>query len=95
MKLNAVRTLVCAALATSGFSAHSKCHSPMYGIASDAGQGVIHTLDEYTGQSLSNSIALYDSAAIALDTDNQRLYYVSVPLRNTNSMSKYSQLKNC
>jgi len=46
MKLNAVRTLVCAALATSGFSAHSKCHSPMYGIASDAGQGVIHTLDE-------------------------------------------------
>jgi len=89
MKLNAVRTLVCAALATSGFSAHSKCHSPMYGIASDAGQGVIHTLDEYTGQSLSNSIALYDSAAIALDTDNQRLYYVSVPQTNGVSYLAY------
>lgn len=94
MKLNAVRTLVCAALATSGFSAYSQCHSPIYGIASDAGQGVIHKLDEYTGQSLSNSIALYDSAAIALDKASQRLYYVSVPQNNGHSYLAYYDINS-
>ena len=89
MKLNAVRSLVCAALATSGFNAYSQCHSPIYGIASEAGQSTVYQLDEYTGLTSLNSIALFDSAAIALDTTTQRLYYVSVPQSNGQSYLAY------